>query len=65
MAFQLDPALFNRLSPIYTVSAVDEASDTVTLSGPDGSLTVPLKATWSHIRDAWPLVGSKVQLLPD
>lgn len=66
MTIQTNPAMFRADLPIYTVSNIDKAKDTVTLSGSDGSIQYAKLSGWGSTEDTQPLVNvSKVQLLPD
>jgi len=65
MPIQTNPEMFSPRFPVYTVSSIDKASNDVTLRSSAGAIEhVPLSA-WGPFEDAWPLVGSQVQLLPD
>ncbi len=65
MTIQTNPEAFSSRLPIHTVTNIDHAAGTVTLTGSDGTkLQLPL-ALWGPIRVAQPVIGSKVQLLPD
>ena len=63
MTMQTDPAVFNPRLPVYTVTHIDRAAGIVTLSGSDGSSHQVRLDSWGPIREAQPVVGSKVQLL--
>jgi hypothetical protein len=62
---QTEPAMFTKSLPIYTVTDIDKAAGVVTLSGPNGSSQqAPLDA-WGPFPEGHPVIGSRVQLLPD
>lgn len=64
MTIQTNPEMFTKSLPVHTVTHIDRVAGTVTLSGSDKtSVEVPLNS-WGPIKEAQPLVGSKVQLLP-
>jgi hypothetical protein len=64
MQMQTNPEMFSRNLPVHTVTHIDHTTGMVTLSGSDGSsYEVPL-TNWGPIKDAQPLVGSKIQFVP-
>jgi hypothetical protein len=57
--------MFSRTLSVHTVTNIDRSTGVVTLSGSDGtSLDVRLDS-WGPSEDYQPVVGSKVQLLPE
>jgi hypothetical protein len=65
MTIQTNPAAFSRHLPVHTVTNIDRAAGIVTLSGTDGSTHQVRLDSWGPSEDYQPVVGSKVQLLPD
>ena len=65
MDIQTNPEAFSNRFPIHTVTNIDRATGTVTLSGSDGSTYAARLEWWGPFEDGHPVVGSKVQLLPD
>jgi hypothetical protein len=64
MIIQTEPQMFSSKSPVYTVTHIDHAQGIVTLNGSDGSSQQVRLDSWGPYKDAQPVVGSKVQLLP-
>jgi hypothetical protein len=60
MIIQTNPEMFSPRLPVYTVT--DITGGIVTLSGSDGSSREVRLDSWGQIKDAQPIVGSKVQL---
>ena len=65
MIIQTNSEAFSRAYPVHTVADINRTTGVVTLSGSDGtSLEVRLDS-WGTSELTQPVVGSKVQLLPD
>lgn len=65
MIIQTNPEVFSPRLPIHTVTNIDRSTGVVTLSGSDGSTHQALLDSWGPWEETQPIVGSKVQLLPD
>jgi hypothetical protein len=65
MTIQTNPEAFSKRLPVHTVTSIDRSTGIVTLSGSDGtSLDVRLDS-WGPLVETQPVIGSKVQILPD
>ena len=65
MIIQTNPDLFSRVLPVHTVTHIDRSKGIVTLSGSDGSSLDVRLDSWGPSEVYQPVIGSKVQLLPD
>lgn len=65
MIIQSNPEMFTRRLQVHTVTNIDRSRGVVTLSGSDGSSLEVRLDSWGPFEDGHPVVGSKVQLLPD
>jgi hypothetical protein len=65
MIIQTNPDVFSRALPVHTVTQIDRSSGIVTLSGSDGSSLDVRLDCWGSSEATQPVIGSKVQLLPD
>jgi hypothetical protein len=65
MIIQTDPEMFSRVLPVHTVTHIDRAKGVVTLSGSDGSSLDVRLDSWGPLEVTQPVIGSKVQLLPE
>ena len=65
MIIQTNPEMFSRVLPVHTVTHIDRSAGVVTLSGSDGSSLDVRLDSWGPSEDTQPVIGSKVQLLPD
>jgi hypothetical protein len=62
---QTNPDVFSRALPVHTVTHIDRSKGIVTLSGSDGSSLDVRLDSWGTLEVTQPVIGSKVQLLPD
>jgi hypothetical protein len=62
---QTNPDVFSRSFPVHTVTNIDRSAGVVTLSGSDGSSLDVRLDSWGPSEVTQPIIGSKVQLLPD
>ena len=65
MIIQTNPDVFQKHLPVHTVTNIDRSRGIVTLSGPDGPSQEVALNSWGPSKATQPIVGSKVQLLPD
>jgi len=65
MIIQTNPDAFSRVLPVHTVTNIDRSTNIVTLSGSDGSSHEVDLLLWGPSEITQPVIGSKVQLLPD
>lgn len=65
MIIQTNPEMFSRVLPVHTVTQIDRAKGVVTLSGSDSSSLDVRLDSWGPLEVTQPVIGSKVQLLPD
>jgi len=65
MIIQTNPEVFSPRLPVHTVTEINRATGIVTLSGSDGSTNQARLDSWGPWGETQPIVGSKVQLLPD
>lgn len=64
MTIQTNPEMFSSKFPVYKVTHIDHAQGIVTLSGSDGSSQQVRLDSWGPYKEAQPVIGSQVQLLP-
>jgi len=62
---QTNPEMFSRTLPVHTVTNTDRSTGSVTLSGSDGSSLDVRLDSWGPSEVTQPIIGCKVQLLPD
>ena len=65
MIIQTNPDVFSSVLPVHTVTHIDRSTGIVTLSGSDGSSLEVRLDSWGPSEITQPVIGSKVQLLPD
>jgi len=65
MIIQTNPDVFSRVLPVHTVTQIDRSAGIVALSGSDGSSLDVRLDSWGNMEETQPVIGSKVQLLPD
>lgn len=65
MIIQTNPEAFSNRFPIHTVINIDRSTGIVTLSGSDGTSHDVRLDSWGNMEETQPVVGSKVQLLPE
>jgi len=62
---QTNPDMFDSRFPVHTVTAINRSAGVVSLSGSDGTSVDVALNSWGTSADTQPLIGSKVQLLPN
>jgi len=65
MIIQTIPETFSNRFPVHTVTNIDRSTGVVTLGGSDGSSLDVRLDSWGPSEVTQPVIGSKVQLLPD
>jgi hypothetical protein len=65
MIIQTNPEAFSNRLPVHAVTNIDRSTGVVTLSGSDGTSHQVRLDSWGKMEVTQPVVGSRVQLLPD
>jgi len=65
MIIQTNPEAFSNRLPVHTVTNIDRLTGIVILSGSDGTQHEVRLDSWGPLKETQPVVGSKVQVLPD